>query len=386
MIKRSTFFLLISLAICLKMFLFVFAEIHEPQAKFQNDSWRYLQTGTSLMRDGVFAIKDQDGNFQPETYRTPGYPAFLGFLREGLGLPFWGIILLQIFLTLCVAWMVYVVVLLMNPRIAPLSALIMLFDPAINLFALLLLSETLFMFCLVLFLVSFIHYIRNRKILILLISSLCLVLATYIRPISFYLGYFLLIFFALDFKRNKVLKSFTGMLIFLIVLYSFLGLWQYRNNRATHQKTFCAAIDSTLLASGLMHSYAKNEDPYTQGMSPPLYYLNVSSRSFMSLMTRPASFKYFKAPWLKTAGKIFSYPWITFWLAGLVIGIKKGWRNPNDQFLIIVVLYFILSSCIGALWLVGSRFRVPMMPFIAILSAQGWSQIVSFLKTKISRS
>jgi len=54
------------------------------------------------------------------------------------------------------------------------------------------------------------------------------------------------------------------------------------------------------------------------------------------------------------------------------------------QFLILVLLYFISISVVSTGWHVTPRFRVPMTPFIAIISARGWMFIIQ--RVKVLRS
>ena len=64
-----------------------------------------------------------------------------------------------------------------------------------------------------------------------------------------------------------------------------------------------------------------------------------------------------------------------FWILGFIIGMIRVKGNIYYQFVLLVCVYFIAASIGGAGLLVGERFRVPMVPFIAVLSAYGWSLI-----------
>ncbi len=63
----------------------------------------------------------------------------------------------------------------------------------------------------------------------LILSTLMVVIATYIRPISYYLGIYLAggIIYAL--YRTNIKKAIAHALILLLVFHSLLGLWHYRN-------------------------------------------------------------------------------------------------------------------------------------------------------------
>jgi len=65
---------------------------------------------------------------------------------------------------------------------------------------------------------------------------------------------------------------------------------------------------------------------------------------------------------------------------GFIIGIVKMRDNLYYQFALLVTLYFIAASIGGISLLVGERFRVPMVPFIAVISACGWIKVRDYLK------
>jgi hypothetical protein len=45
-------------------------------------------------------------------------------------------------------------------------------------------------------------------------------------------------------------------------------------------------------------------------------------------------------------------------------------------FQLFTILYFTIVSIAGGMWVVGERFRVPIMPFIAVISAYGWMSLL----------
>jgi len=77
---------------------------------------------------------------------------------------------------------------------------------------------------------------------------------------------------------------------------------------------------------------------------------------------------------------VLAYPWTALWMAGFVWGITKVGRNLYLQFMFFVVLYFIVTSVGALMWDVCERLRVPMMPFIAIISAYGWINLLSLVR------
>ena len=180
--------------------------------------------------------------------------------------------------------------------------------------------------------------------------------------------------------RKNIKKNLVHAIIFIIIVQSLLFLWQWRNYKHFHEFNFSNIKNATIKSEGLYKSFSRNQDLVSKGLPPMPYYLNVGSRCLLSLMTRPASFKYFNSNILKKTGKALSYPWIAFWLVGLVAGLSRPGKEPCYYFFLIVIFYFSAATILGAMWGADARFRVPMMPYIAILSAYGWLRIIKIWK------
>jgi len=371
MINKKTV-VLIAVAILFKSALFLFSATKVPQLKIRNDTHWYLGSGLTLVSEGVFGAKNKDGSFSHQYYRTPGYPLFLGIFHGILKIPLNGIILLQILLTIFSSVIIFKTANIIDPKLAPLSLFIILFDPAITVYSLMLLTESLFLFLISYFLYTMVKYLQKQKIKYLLLSALILAAATYVRPISFYLGGTLAIFILITTYSKSLKKSIVHACVFVVIVHSLLFLWQWRNYNHFHEFQFSNIENSTVGSQGIYKSYSHNQDPISAGLSPVPYYLNVTSRCLLSLYTRPVSFKYFELKPIKKIGKIFSYLWIAFWLSGFLRGISKMDNNKYFYFLLLVICYFTAATVLGIMWMADGRFRVPMMPYIAILSAYGW--------------
>ena len=92
--------ILVSVAILLKSSLFLFSVSNAPQLKIRPDTYSYLESGISLVSNGVFGTVNEDGSHSYQFYRSPGYPLFLGIFHGSLKIPLNGVICLQIVLTL----------------------------------------------------------------------------------------------------------------------------------------------------------------------------------------------------------------------------------------------------------------------------------------------
>lgn len=360
-------------AVIVKLILFLFAAIYAPQGKFLPDSQGYLNLADMIIHKGVFALQDASGNLIYENFRTPGYPLFIAIFHGLIRLPLDGIILIQIIMTLAAAFIVYKTAMIIDPKIAFLSALIILLDPPITIFSMTILTESLFLLFIAIFAYLFTSYIKSRRVGQLILSAVILAISAYIRPVAYYLGFALALFVICAGMRGNFWRGLKHALIFLLVAYSVIGLWQLRNYIRCHSMAFCTADQFNLSSVGLFKSYARNTDPHTQGMAPLPYYVNVTFRSAMSLLTRPGNFKYFQCKPLTLGSLAFSYPWMIFWVSGFVWGIINMRRNIYVQAMLFIALYFIAASVGGLMWSVCERIRVPIMPFIAIISAYGWT-------------
>lgn len=376
---NKKFLLTILIALFIKLCLFSFAELKTPQAKFQIDSEIYTKTANNLAAHRAFTTKyNDDGTYYVELLRTPGYPLFLAFFNKIMRIPYSGVIIIQIFLTIFTALIIYKTAAFINPKLSYLSALIVLYDPPVTIFSLMLLTETLFLFLMSVFMYLFTLYLRDQKFKYILMVALIIAMATYVRPIAYFLGLAVGAFIIYLSFRKKAKKLIVHLLVFLITIYSLIGLWHLKNYRLAGQNTFSHI--TALAASYRKH--IRKDNAITKSLSPIPYYLNAASRCFVNLMTRPGTLKNFNSPFLKEMGKIFGYPWVVFWLIGFLVGISKVEKDFYLQFMLYIVLYFICASIAGILFGVSSRQRVPMVPFIAILSAHGWIWIATALKRK----
>ena len=383
--NKSLLVTIIITGILIKILLFYFVLLYAPQSRFMYDSSEYLKTAQVLASKGAFATQDPNGGLRYEIKRTPGYPLFLGILNGLMKIPLSGVIFIQVLLTILTAAIVYKTAVQIEPRLGFLSAVIVLYSPIIAVFSLMILTEILFLFFLTLFMFYFIKYLLGSKSKDLILSSLALVLAAYIRPGVYFLG-FVIFFFILYANVTKNLKKTLGQaFVFLIIVYVLLGLWQVRNYMHCGQAVFSSILFHDPFNFGLYKSYSREASLFPQPMPPFLYYIDATWRCFLSLMTRPGSFKYFDSHTLNILTKVLCYPWMVFWITGFLFGILKAGKNICYHFLLLVIACFVGGSIIAEMWFVGERFRVPISAFISIISAYGWIQLFPLISSYLSR-
>ncbi|MFB3918845.1 MAG: ArnT family glycosyltransferase [Candidatus Velamenicoccus archaeovorus] len=384
---------IIGAALLIKAFLLYFSIVHVPHARLVRDSYQYLDTGRAIVSEGVFASHGAGGKLEPNFFIAPGYPFFLGVLHWLWGIPLAGVIAIQVFLTVLAALITYKTAMEIDHRLGFLALAIFLYSPAVTMFSLLILTESLFLLLITSVMFCFIKYLKTGRMKFLVLTGLAFAAAVYVRPGPYFLGMVMAAFIAYANVTGNRKRAVGHAFVLLVVAYGLLGLWQIRNYLIFHKAVFSSIISMETVTGGafggLFHSYSRNQDPSTLGAPPLLYYINVSWRCALSLFTRPGTFKYLHCPLLAVIGKIFSYIVMVFWMGGFLYGVTKIRRNVYYQFLLLIVICFACGTIIVEMWNVGERYRVPMMPFIAIIAAYGWASLFSlkngrgeFLKTK----
>jgi 4-amino-4-deoxy-L-arabinose transferase-like glycosyltransferase len=373
MSSKRSLFICLGLAVLLRLGLFLLTTTLAPQGKFENDSYWYVEGGDSIAREGRFVLLNDDGKTtRYEMYRTPGYPFFLAVLHGRLKWPLDQVLLVQIALTIAAARMVYGTAGRIDPDAAVLAAAIIAFDPAITVSSLMLMTETVFLFLMALFLCLFIRYRESTTLRLIIAIALTIAAAAYVRPIGYFLGAATALFMIYD-RSGGPKKAIVHAIVLLTVVYSLLGLWQARNYRRNGNSAFSTVTGATD-KDGLYKSYAR-DGKARRTASPSAYYINCGSRAVLALFTRPESFKFWKMKPLTVAGKIVSYPWIVFWMSGFLVGLGKTGSDRRFHFLVWIILYFAVIKVAGTMLFESARFRVPMMPFIAVIAASGWKAI-----------
>jgi len=377
MLKNKKFVLtIIIIALLIKASLFLFMLIFAPEGKFQPDSTDYLNTAEVLARQGAFAL-EHNGALQYELLRTPGYPFFLAGLHYFLKIPLGGIALLQLLLTVLAAFITYQAALIINEKTAWLSAIIVLYSPAITIFSLQILADTLYLTLISLFMWAFILWLKNRELKLIILSGILLAFATYVRPVSFYLGWAMAVFIVYAHIRNRFWQTILQTLVFLIVVYGLLAIWQWRNYLHFHQFIF-TNIQNNYSGLPIFKNYALNSGSFSKAAGPFLNYANAAWHCFLSLMTRPGSLKYFHCSTLTAIGKIFGYSFVVFWWVGFLVGLTKLRASIYYQLLIWVIAYFVIITIAVVARSSGARYLVPAIPIIAIISAAGWIRLKEF--------
>lgn len=218
-----------------------------------NDSKEYIALAKELVSNGRFfrtGVYENIGRLDTiEIIRTPGYPLFLvpGILLNNIDLV---VIALQIILSCFTVYLTYRIALILfnNENAALVGAFLFAIDPMSVFYTIYILTETLFTFLVTLFAYFLLEYLQDRRLKHLIIASLALAAAIFVRPVAYFLPLFLtisaILYFALTYRQNKI--SFQHIAIFFFLAMGPLFLWQARNYVTTGYSGFSAITDINL--------------------------------------------------------------------------------------------------------------------------------------------
>jgi 4-amino-4-deoxy-L-arabinose transferase-like glycosyltransferase len=157
----------------------------KPGTIATTDGQQYLALANNLAFNGVFS-RSQSAPFTPESFRTPGYPAFIALLVLIRGRnPLIPLVIAQgIIGVFTVAGIIWLGKLLFGPRIGIIAGIIFALSPIPAIMTGYANSETLFSACVVCGSLLLIWGIRSNKWTISLLSGLVFGVAPLIRPIG----------------------------------------------------------------------------------------------------------------------------------------------------------------------------------------------------------
>ena len=231
LIQNKKIFILILLVSIVRLTLFNFS-LKNQETFLSNDTYSYNSTALVWLQTGSFSLS-LDYLDIPETLRTPGYPFFLAIIYKIFGVGYSSVVLIQLFLSLLSIYLIYIVgTIIYNKKIGLFAALTFSFDPVSMSMNYKVLSETLFLFFLILFIFLGILWLKNpMSKSIPLISGVLLAIITLIRPITYFLSPFIIIGIIIWYTTNNYLvrKWINQFILFIIPILIIVGGWQYRN-------------------------------------------------------------------------------------------------------------------------------------------------------------
>ena len=190
------------------------------------DTVSYLIPGLNLLRHGMFA-----GAWGMEIDRTPGYPIFLGIFGEH------GVVAAVVAQILVAMFSVWLVIRIARgvykrsenrDRIALIAAWIFAIEPLSLVFTVRLMPETVFVLFLLMAVERLVSFFETEKLTAVGWSAFWLVVATYVRPVGYYLIPLIAIGLAVVLIRKPGLRWKAPLLVMAIAV-PLLGAWQVRN-------------------------------------------------------------------------------------------------------------------------------------------------------------
>jgi hypothetical protein len=225
------------------LFLFLGPWQH-PGRAFQPDSYRYLLLAETLRKHHTFGLPEPEGlvhqsivklraengtlppadadGLRPESFRTPGYPAFIAGI-ESLGGTVRAVLAIQCLMGAAMAYLAAFIgqSLGLSVRSAFLVGLFWALHPGLIVFDMVLLTESLFNGVIVIALFS---ACRFRPPLCLIGAGVLLGVATLVRPLGL-----LYVPAVLAVAWPRLPSKFLGMMILVVAAGLLPGLWAFRN-------------------------------------------------------------------------------------------------------------------------------------------------------------
>jgi 4-amino-4-deoxy-L-arabinose transferase-like glycosyltransferase len=250
---QTMLLLSIALVIGLSRFIaFWFNQTRDPTRIFSPDSYSYVNSARAILKTGQFAISPDKPNIL-QVERTPGYPLFIASVFFLFYESYAALIIIQILMSIATIVMTYLIARnLWGPSIASIAAVLLALDVPSYVYALLVLTETLFTWVLTLAVWVGILALRNPQKLPfwLCLHGTLLAWAALIRPIAYYaivvvtLTCLVILKTRLHWTGKKILFTLAGLILPWMMI---VGGWQIRNYCAIGSTTFSTIQGGNLL-------------------------------------------------------------------------------------------------------------------------------------------
>lgn len=353
-----------------------------------SDASDYQQLAQNLLSQHRFGIGSQ-----PYSYRTPFYPLFLALVSALFGNGLFPVFVVQAVLGAGTALLAFKLGQLLSiSRVGLIAGALVAIEPQLVIFSGVLLTETLFTFLLVAALFTTLWGLNSPKPLRFVSAGILWGLSALTRPVG--LAYLVVVLavrlIAQPRERGRFLARYALILSLSLIT---LAPWAIRNTLV--QKQFVPLttmggvnfwIGDNPQSKGT-YDFPKSDNPlidpslsevardrlgYQEGLkfifSSPLSFLrNAGLKS--ALMINPLPDPYWAErtmpPWLKPIEIVYATLWFealfVFAIASLVSSGRDHWELVG--LLAATLLFFAIS-------LAMRRFRVPMLPILAIFAAE----------------
>ena len=234
------FIILFFLALLLRTTLFFIIQPYKNIDKLiSSDAEGYNKIAIGLIEGRGYAPDDPFLSM----IRTPGYPAIIALIYFIFGVHPYLVILFQVMIDSLLAVIIYkVILILFNEKSAFIGGLLWAIEPFALIYTNQVVSDSIFVFFIVLFFYYFVKFFVKNKIKSLVVSAVLLGIAVYIRPIGIYLAIPFAVLIFLGKKDCLIIRS-KYALIFLLLSYGILFPWIIRNKLMHKHYFFSISMD-----------------------------------------------------------------------------------------------------------------------------------------------
>lgn len=222
-----------------------------PSLFYSNDSIGYQNIALAFMQTGKFAVSPEQPDIL-QSFRTPGFPLLIALSYYILGINQSAFILILILLSLLTLCLTYKISqLLFGYTTGIIATLLLSLDVLSFTYSLKYLTETFFTLLITVTLLTMIRFLQNSDTKKwIFISGLSLTLATFVRPIAYYLIFSYAIGVSLwaIYNRWNWTKISSKLLLLLIPFILLIGGWQIRNYTYLGSSQFSSVSTINLLS------------------------------------------------------------------------------------------------------------------------------------------
>jgi 4-amino-4-deoxy-L-arabinose transferase-like glycosyltransferase len=423
--------LLLCIALVARLSYVTHTEVYKPISK---DARYYFNYAHNLVHHGVFSMQTAETP-TPDSFWAPAYPALLAAILYLTGAKqfYKSTLLVQAILGALIAVMVFAIGAHFLPLWAAAGAgILTACSPHLISLGGYLLTETLFAFMLVSFLLAYIRALKTQKALWFGLAGILAGISYLVNPVFFFLPFLIATLFFLRHQEARY-PSATGkkklITAFLITFMLPFLLWSLRghlNVPSTSQSSADRALTNFII--GAHHDFydiwrANIRDPNNPAEIDKravkgswLKFVGILSQRISDSPGHYAKWYLYDKPkllwsWniLVGQGDIYIYPVITSWfntsksafwlhlimksihgwlvLIGIlgVIFIFKKIRRPEDEMIAAVYVMVVYVSAVYVILQAEPRYSIPLRPAMYLCAMFGLWQICRLAKTLFNR-
>lgn len=394
------------------------------------DSYGYVNIASNMLKHHAFA----NGKYpmlEPETFRTPGYPLLIAVIYGIFGESYIWILVIQILVATSTVYFAYLIgKIIANHRVGIIASIIVAIDFPSVYYSITILSEALFTLFLTVFLYANLRMYRRYRVKWLAIALAALVSAIMVRPVAYYMCILVPTFWIISQRFNHTFRKgliWSGSLILVATVV--VGGWQLRNYIRTGNAEFSSVAGGNLFMYRAAGVLAEIEEKPIEEIQTRLRQEAIAAgavtQSERSAYGTPRAIRIItRHPWvyakvhIKGMLRMFAGYGVAnllklgvpkkivvaigivylslFWLL-FFVGCIYAWMQVRDEHkrgdsvlhnywlgLLIVVYMFLVSGGPE----VYSRFRVPIVPMIAVFIGTGvyglWKCTQSLTKVDVA--